>query len=116
VIVVNDFVILGSGADPNPRSCSTGADERLAAEGWVRRHATDASRLEESIELYKSLGFEVLTRKLTSADYEPSCQGCFESSCPAHVLIYTRKAVGENSSGEAPDDGETQSGRDSVVK
>lgn len=92
MIVEEDFVILGSDANPNPGPCAARVDERLAAEGWVRRHATDLNRLKESIELYESLGFEVLTRHLTSADYEPSCRGCIESTCPAHVLIYTRKS------------------------
>ncbi len=91
--MVGDFVILGSDSEPNPRTCGAAADERLAAEGWVRRHSVDADRVEESVELYRSLGFEVLTRQLTTADYDPSCQECVASDCPLHVLIYTRRGT-----------------------
>lgn len=94
MIVAQGFVILGSNTKPNPSIGAAREDERLAAEGWVRRHTADADRVEESIELYRSLGFEVLTRELTSADYDPSCRDCVASACPSHVLIYTRKGAG----------------------
>ena len=94
MIVARDFVILGSNTEPNPPTCVARKDKRLATEGWERRHTADADRVQESIELYRSLGFEVLKRELTSADYDPSCRDCIASACPSHVLIYTRKGAG----------------------
>lgn len=95
MIVAQDFVILRSNTEPNPSICAAREDERLAADGWVRRHTADADRAKESIELYRSLGFEVLMRELTSTDYDPSChRDCVASAGPSHVLIYTRKGAG----------------------
>ena len=92
--MARDFVILGSNTKPNPPTCAAREDKRLAAEGWARRHTADADRVEESIKLYRSLGFGVLTRELTSADYDPSCRDCVASACPSLVMIYTRKNAG----------------------
>lgn len=86
-----DFVILGSDSQRNPDTSAEQEDERLVAAGWVRRHSVDVDRVEEFVELYRSLGFEVQTRALTPADYDPSCRDCAASACPMHVLIYTRK-------------------------
>ncbi len=102
MIVMQRFVILGSDTESSPRTCVPEADDRLVAAGWVRRYSVDADRVEEAIELYRSLGFDVLTRKLTTADYDPVCRGCIASVCPEHVLIYTRRAPAENREGDEP--------------
>lgn len=68
------------------------SDPALLAEGWVRRHVVGPDRVEESMELYRSLGFEVKAVTLTPADFGPSCQSCAAEICGSYVLIYTRKA------------------------
>ncbi len=67
------------------------SDPQLVAEGWLRRHVVDKERAEESIELYRSLGFEVRTVKLTDPEFAKACAGCAPAFCGSHVVIYTRK-------------------------
>jgi hypothetical protein len=68
------------------------ADAKLVAEGWVRRHFADRARVQESIDLYTSMGFEVKVQELTPADFGSQCAHCASVMCHACVLIYTRKA------------------------
>jgi hypothetical protein len=65
-------------------------DPTIDADGWVRRHLADPVRARESIELYESLGFEVMSRRLQPDDLGPECQACAASVCSSYVLIYTR--------------------------
>lgn len=67
------------------------ADPKLVAAGWVRRHLADAARAEESVELYRQMGYEVRVQRLTPADFGPRCARCAEAACHACVLIYTRR-------------------------
>ncbi len=67
------------------------ADPTLLAEGWVRRHLTDAARAAESAELYAGLGFEVELRQLTPQDLGSKCQACSASICGSYVMVYTRR-------------------------
>ena len=66
-------------------------DPKLAAEGWERRSLVDPSRAEEFIELYESLGFEVLAQKLTPEDFSETCRDCASVVCKTYILIHTRK-------------------------
>ncbi len=66
------------------------ADPELLAEGWVRRHLTDAARAAESAELYSRMGFEVELRQLTPQDLGSKCQACSASICGSYVMVYTR--------------------------
>jgi hypothetical protein len=70
---------------------SVRSDPALIAAGWVRRHLVDPDRARESVELYESMGFEVLVLQLTPDDFGPQCQECASIVCRSHVLIYTRK-------------------------
>ncbi len=65
-------------------------DPVIDADGWERRHLSDPVRARESIELYESLGFEVMSRRLQPDDLGPECQACAASVCRSYVLIYTR--------------------------
>ena len=67
------------------------ADPELLAEGWVRRHLTDAARAAESVELYSDMGFEVELRQLTPQDLGSKCQACAASICGSYVMVYTRR-------------------------
>lgn len=77
--------------DGLPLESSIRADPAMEAAGWVRRHLVDPVRAKETSELYESLGFEVMSRSLTPADFGPNCQECAAVACKAYVLIYTRR-------------------------
>ncbi|MHC4140892.1 MAG: hypothetical protein ACYTA3_08470 [Planctomycetota bacterium] len=70
---------------------SVSTDPKLVREGWVRRHFAERARVQESIDLYTSMGFEVKVQELTPADFGPQCAHCASVMCHACVLIYTRK-------------------------
>ncbi len=83
-------------------SCGTGLedsgysvqdDPALVADGWTRRFMADATRAEEAVALYESMGFEVKVQELTPADFGPNCTECGSSLCMSYVLIYTRKTT-----------------------
>jgi hypothetical protein len=64
-------------------------EEQLKAEGWIRQFVTEEPRLSEAVELYKSLGNEVLLEPVTMDDLE-ECGVCFAGSTDRYKLIYTR--------------------------
>lgn len=66
-------------------------DSGLAAQGWQRRHTTDAARAAEAVELYESLGFEVRTERVDPAQLDSRCAPCADSAGAWLVVIYTRK-------------------------
>ena len=66
-------------------------DPGLAAQGWQRRHTTDASRAAEAVELYQSLGFEVRTERVDPDQLDARCAPCAQTEGPSLVVIYTRK-------------------------
>jgi hypothetical protein len=72
-------------------------DPPIDADGWVRRHLADPVRARESVELYESLGFEVMSRRLQPDDLGPECQACAASVCSSYVLIFTRVRHTDNS-------------------
>lgn len=51
----------------------------------------DPDRLEESTELYRSLGMEVKAVPLGPLDFSTACGECPETVCKTYVMIYTRK-------------------------
>ncbi len=66
-------------------------DPKLVAEGWERRFMTNVARLNEYIELYTSLGFEVRAEQVRSDEVEPECNDCRLILYQQIVTIYTRK-------------------------
>ncbi len=75
-------------ADPN----------RLVAEGWHRQSVLSEPRLSEAVELYESLGFEVLlipVREECAADGQAgTCTACFgaDEDPDRFKVVYTRPA------------------------
>jgi len=86
-----DFSLTQMGEDESSPEVSIRADPALEAQGWERRHMVDPARAIETTELYESLGFEVLHRKLTPDDFGPQCSQCAVDACRSYVLIYTRR-------------------------
>ena len=70
---------------------SVRSDPALIAEGWERRHMVGPDRIEESIEIYTSMGLEVKAQPLTPEDFADQCKECGSIICHSYVLIYTRK-------------------------
>jgi hypothetical protein len=77
-------------------------EEELLAQGWTRQFVADEPRLSEAVELYKSLGMEVLLEHLPAEAEEGECRGCLEVTPEQYRIIYTRKVGG--STGALGDD------------
>jgi hypothetical protein len=67
-------------------------DPALIAAGWTRRNVADPVRARETVDLYRSLGYEVKVVDLTPADLHLSCHACAPDICGSYVMIYTRRA------------------------
>jgi hypothetical protein len=72
------------------------ADERpgdpaLLRLGWQRRFMADASRLQEYIDLYGTLNFDVRTEPVNLAELGEECEDCRLMICRLFVTVYTRR-------------------------
>ncbi len=65
-------------------------DAELAVEGWERRFIGAPPRLGEAVELYESLGLEVLSDPVTDEELADECAGCALALNLFRVL-YTRR-------------------------
>ena len=63
----------------------------LEKEGWQRQFTTDESRLNEMVEFYESLGYEVRVESLCQELTLPECASCFEKFCDRYKTIFVRK-------------------------
>ena len=91
----------GAGADAplTTADLALPPDPELDAAGWKRRNLSGPDKVQETVELYESLGFEVMTKPLTPADFGPKCFECALVACRSYRLIYTRRK-GEGGAGE----------------
>ncbi len=81
---------------------STDLRDRLLAEGWEERFSAAGARLEESAELYRSLGYEVRIEDFVESAAEGACTSCFGvagAEGPVGV-IFTRGGGGPSQSEE----------------
>lgn len=69
-----------------------GADliDKLKSEGWIRQFTASGPRLQEAIENYRVLGYEVKTVPVKDLGLE-DCAVCFENEHDRTVMIFTRK-------------------------
>jgi len=63
--------------------------DKLKAKGWTRQFTASGVRLEEALENYRMLGFEVKTIPIGELGCE-GCTICFEDESDASVMIFTR--------------------------
>jgi len=70
-------------------------DERLLKEGWTKKFTCDADRVDEFVETYTSIGFEVRVEPVSPDDPDLTCQTCFAGNREGYKMIYTRR-IGEN--------------------
>ena len=68
-------------------------DPQLVAEGWERRFMTNVGRLNEYVELYTSLGFEIRAEPVRSDEVDPECNDCRLILYQPIVTLYTRKRL-----------------------
>lgn len=67
------------------------ADPGLASEGWERRFTADAQRVEEVIELYSKLGYEVRVEPVRSEEIHDDCTDCHSLVIAKFKTVYTRR-------------------------
>ena len=71
--------------------------KNLIAEGWIRQSVASEPRLGEAVELYESLGFEVLLipvlSECASEGGAGTCTACFgaDENPDRYKVIYTRR-------------------------
>jgi hypothetical protein len=66
-------------------------DPDLLAAGWERRFIADSRRAKEAEQLYRDLGFEVLTEPVSPAEIKDDCADCQLLMALEFRTIYTRK-------------------------
>lgn len=64
-------------------------DAELAAEGWRRRYVGSPPKLFEHVELYESLGQEVLLDPMLPDELANECEGC-GLALAVFKVVYTR--------------------------
>ncbi len=64
--------------------------DKLKSDGWVQRFTASGSRLQEAIENYHELGFEVKTVPVRELDPD-DCAVCFDDDADDTMVIFTRK-------------------------
>lgn len=60
--------------------------------GWQRQFTTDPTRLEEMVDFYQSLGYEVWVEPACDELSQPECASCFEKFCDQYKTIFVRKS------------------------
>jgi len=73
-------LVPGHGEVPDP----------LVQEGWERRFIAVGSRLDESVALYRELGFEVRLELPAAADLREECGDC-HAALQLYRILYTRR-------------------------
>jgi hypothetical protein len=75
----------------------TKREEELAAGGWERRFVAMGPRLQEAVELYEEIGFDVLLEHLPTEEElkgagcgENGCTACFDVDRERYKIIYTK--------------------------
>lgn len=64
--------------------------DKLEADGWTQRFTASGPRLQEAIETYQGLGFEVKTVPVKEMGGN-DCSVCFENANDKSVMIFTRE-------------------------
>ena len=77
----------------------TRSENELTAEGWTRKFVGGPPRLNEMVELYKSLGFEVWLEPQDLSEFADECEDCTLALIFFRV-VYTRPRKDSTSPGE----------------
>lgn len=79
-----------------PEESVTDREAELIAQGWTRRFVGGPPRLRDTVELYKSLGYEVLLEVQAPEELREECKGC-ALALSLHKVVYTRRSKGAGS-------------------
>ena len=66
------------------------ADPKRFAAGWERRFVTDAGRIDEVVQLYEELGYEVAADPIRTDDLGEDCEDCHLLALRQFRMLYTR--------------------------
>lgn len=66
-------------------------DPALIAQGWQRRFTADKRRVQEAVELYTGMGYEVRTVPVQPEELSEACTGCQLVAALHFQTIYTRR-------------------------
>ncbi len=69
----------------------TSLQDKLNAEGWRQQFTASGTRLEEAVNNYRSLGFEVKTVPVKELG-DDGCTICFDDENNVSMMIFIRKA------------------------
>jgi hypothetical protein len=59
---------------------------------WQRRSIIDNDRVSEQVEMYESIGFEVMVKDVDPEQLpEEYCKECFIANSEKYKILYTRK-------------------------
>ena len=59
---------------------------------WLRRSIIDNERVSEQVEMYESIGFEVMVKDVVPDELpEEYCKECFIANPEKYKILYTRK-------------------------
>jgi len=64
--------------------------KELESQGWVRQFTASGHRLDEAVDNYRTLGFEVKAIPVNELDLS-GCTVCFDDATDKTVMIFTRK-------------------------
>jgi hypothetical protein len=76
---------------------TTKREDELLAQGWIKQFIAGEPRLTESVELYSSLGYEVLLEPISVDKECGECRICFVENPEQYKIIYTRKTNDQES-------------------
>jgi hypothetical protein len=68
----------------------SGREEKLTEKGWIKQNTIGEPRRSESVELYKSIGYEVHLEPLNLNKIDEECRRCYEEDETVRT-IYIRK-------------------------
>ncbi len=78
--------------------------DKLKADGWKQQFAASGARLEEALNNYRSLGFEVRTVPVKELSKD-GCTICFDDESDESMMIFTRKTGDQQNDGLFSDNG-----------
>ena len=62
--------------------------------GWIKRCILDNYRVSEQVEMYESIGFEVIVKDIDPEQLpEEYCKTCYIANPEKYKIIYTRKKI-----------------------
>ena len=64
----------------------------LEQQGWQRQFTAGQPRLDEMVEFYQSLGYEVRLEPACEELTLPECESCYEKFCDQYKTIFVRRS------------------------